>query len=165
MCCTSSALETLGLPNPLPFRPEGDTTLTRWASCSSSRTCIKQCHGADRSRGRQASAGGNLKGAGWRPQRRLSRRRRRVALGLRVVINRAMAIVTRLFHQPSHNKPHSTPSPSSAAHSFSFQASSSAREPALHKPRGTPPWRDLRGRGPASYHGVDSAFQVYDPAW
>ena len=30
-----------------------------------------------------------------------------VALGLlRVVINRAMAMVTRLFHQPSHNIPH-----------------------------------------------------------
>ena len=66
VCCTSPALETLGLPNPLPLGHEEDITPTRWTSCSSSRTCIVQCRGADRSRGHWASAGGSLKGAGSR---------------------------------------------------------------------------------------------------
>ena len=39
VCCTPPALETLGLPNPLPLGHEGDITPTSWASCSSSRTC------------------------------------------------------------------------------------------------------------------------------
>ena len=106
-----------------------------------------------------------MKGAGWRPQRRLSRRHRRVALGLlRVVINRAMAMVTRLFRRPSHNKPRSTARPSSAT------AALLSRPPdrlenllctnhAVHRPGVI-----FAGGGFPSYDGVDSALHVYDPA-
>ena len=105
-----------------------------------------------------------MKGAGWRPQRRLSRRRRRVALGLlRVVINGAMAMVTMLFHQPSHNKLHSTASPTSAT------AALLSRPPhrlenllcthhAVHRPGVIFAGEDL-----LSYHGVDRALHADDP--